>query len=85
MIKRKRVELLERSQRSDLNMPLVVQELDETAEQAILRYQMAHPDEEEGKEYFLVQFVKSPQSGILADCVDNEHDSEGGPEHAAAG
>jgi hypothetical protein len=28
---------------------------------------MAHPDEEEGKEYFLVQLVKSRQSGILAD------------------
>ncbi len=63
MNKCKRVELLERSQRSDFNMPLVVQELDETAEQAILRYQMAHPDEDEGKEYFLIQLVKSPHSG----------------------
>ncbi len=43
-------------------MRLLVQLPDETAEEAILRYQAEHPDEEEGKEYFILQLVKAPGS-----------------------
>ena len=42
-------------------MPLVIQRLDETAEDAILRYLMEHPDEEEAEDYFIVRLVAPGQ------------------------
>ena len=64
MDKRRRLELLERSQRSDCCMRLVVQLTHETAEEAILRYQAEHPDEEQGKEYFILQLVEADKVNL---------------------
>ena len=64
MGKRRRLELLERSQQRDCCMRLLVQLPHETTEEAILRYQAEHPDEEEGKEYFILQLVKADKVNL---------------------
>ncbi len=45
-------------------MRLLVQLPHETAGEAILRYQVEHPDEEEGKEYFILQLVKADKVNL---------------------
>ena len=62
--KYKRLEVLERSQQPDFRMPLVVQQIGQSAEEAILQHQKEHPDEEEEQEYFILQVVAAPDKEL---------------------